>query len=517
VLTKDLLRVSRAGGGYHPQFADRDDETLAGRVIGVYQGHVGETRAALDEALERIEREAADFKLVRGFAKLLERCGTFETRATIDPERARRRTFRAAESVGVVDEGERETALSRAADHLGVDPADVEAALYADREDRQVLTDLEVPYSPSGLIAQYNLSLAGTALFDATGMRVRSSDPKTLVSMVKRLGLMYEIENREGHREVRVTGPDALFRATRRYGTRFARLLRTVAKAREWRLEATIDDRGTERELVLTDADPVGVPDAEPVAEVSFDSGVEADFAARFDSLDLDWDLTREPEPLEAGARVMIPDFAFDYVPASVASGGSDGADGAHADFRVFFEIVGFWTPEYVEKKLETLDRLEDVDMLVAVDESLGIGEEIAARDHRVIPYTGTVRLKDVRDALRTYEADLVADAAAGLPGEIIPDRDVVDLADIAADHGVSVDAVEGQSFPEHVLVGRTLIRPGVLEDLEARIEPGIRLAEVEDRLGEYGITDASAVLSELGYRVAWDGLEGGTVRRTEE
>jgi hypothetical protein len=253
--------------------------------------------------------------------------------------------------------------------------------------------------------------------------------------------------------------------------------------------------------MVLTDADPVRVPDADPVAEVTFDSDVEAEFATRFDALDLDWGLVREPEPLEAGARVMIPDFAFDYL---------------HADFRVFFEIVGFWTPEYVEKKLETLERVADVDMLVAVDESLGIGEEIAARDHRVITYTGAVRLKDVRDTLRTYEADLVADAAAGLPAEIVPDRDVVSLADLAADYGVSVDAIEKGTFPEHVLVGRTLIRPGVFDALETRIEPGISLSEAEGILAEYGLTDASAVLSELGYRVAWEGLEGGTVRRAE-
>jgi hypothetical protein len=254
--------------------------------------------------------------------------------------------------------------------------------------------------------------------------------------------------------------------------------------------------------MVLTDADPVRVPDADPVAEVTFDSGVEADFAARFESLDLDWELRREPEPLAAGARVMIPDFAFDYL---------------HADFRLFFEIVGFWTPEYVEKKLETLERVEDVDMLVAVDESLGIGEEIAARDHRVIPYSGTVRVKAVRDALRTYENRLVADAAAGLPEELVPDGDVVALADLAADYDVSVDAIEGRAFPEHDRVGRTLIRPGVLEALEARIEPGSRLSEVEDVLGEYGISDASAVLSVLGYRVAWEGLGGGTIRRIEE
>jgi hypothetical protein len=174
---------------------------------------------------------------------------------------------------------------------------------------------------------------------------------------------------------------------------------------------------------------------------------------------------------------------------------------------------MGFWTPEYVEKKLSQLESVEDVELLVAVDESLGVGEEIAARDHRAIPYSGTIRVKDVRDALRRYEAELVAESAADLPEELAPDADAVTLDALAAEHGVSEQAVEEKSFPDHERVGRTLVRPAVLEDLRAEIEVGMTLSEVEDLLAERGIGDASAVLSELGYAVAWEGLGGGTVR----
>jgi len=231
---------------------------------------------------------------------------------------------------------------------------------------------------------------------------------------------------------------------------------------------------------------------------VTFDSGVEADFAARFQSLDLDWDLAREPEPLEAGAHVVIPDFAFDY---------------QHAEFRVYFEIMGFWTPEYVEKKLSRLADLEDVEMLVAVDETLGVGEEIEARDHRAIPYSGTVRIKDVRDALRRYEKDLAAVAAADLPDELTPEVDAIAIESLAERLGVSEGALEGKNFPEHEIVGRTLVRPAILDTLGDEIGSGMDLGEVESALDEYGIDDASAVLSRLGYRVEWEGLSGGTVR----
>jgi len=498
--------VSRRGGGYRPTFAGREDRPLAARVLGTFQGHVGEARGTLDDALRELEGDAEDFKLVRGLAKCCERAATFEPRAPVEPERARRAAFVAAEEAGgVATAAEREAALARAADSLAADPDDVDASLFADLEAREVLASFDAPWGPDGLLAQYDLSLAQTALFDATEVRVRSADPKALVSAVKRLGLMYEIRRTDDGREVVVTGPDALFRRSRRYGTRFARLLRTVAKSSSWHLAATIDDRGTERELVLSDADPVRVPDADPVTEVQFDSGVEAEFAARFSGLDLDWALSREPEPLETGHRVMIPDFAFDYAPG--------GDPEAGPEFRLFFEVMGFWTPEYVEKKLSQLESVEDVELLVAVDESLGVGEDVAATDARVVEYGESVRVKDVVDVLREYEADLVADAAAALPGELTPADDVVGIAALAERHGVSEDALADVGFPAHEQVGRTLVRPAVLDAIGAAIEAGMAYADAEAVMEDHGVDDASAALSRLGYRVEWQGLGDGVVR----
>ena len=501
MLRKDLLRVSRAGGGYRPRFTTRQHRPLAARVLGAFESHVGERRGDLDDALAALETESGgDFKLVRGLATLVERECSFETRAPVPPRRVRRAAFEAAEAVGVASEAERETAVDRAADALGIEPEAVESSLYADRDVNEVLVDADVRWDPDSLLEQYDLSLAQTALFDATEVRIRSNDPKRLVSAVKRLRLMYEVEKTPEGRVLVVTGPDALFSRTRRYGTAFARLLRTVAASAEWSLEATIDDRGRERTMRLSDGD-VTVPGVDPVAEPAFDSGIEADFAGRFRGLDLDWTLVREPEPLETGTRVMIPDFAFDY---------------DHADFRLFFEVMGFWTPEYVEKKLGQLADVEDVDLLVAVDESLGVGEAVAARDHRVVTYSGTVRVKEVIDVLREYEAEFVADAAADLPDSFDPEEDVLALADLADRYGVSEAAIEDGRFPAHEVVGRTLVRPTVLERIADEIADGTAFSEAEAVLDEYGIDDASATLSALGYRVEWEGLGGGTVKRKE-
>jgi len=509
VLTKDLLRVSRRGGGYHPEFVDADRESLAARVIGCYQGHVGESRGDLQDALETVERDSDDFKLVRGFAKLLDREAAWEVHSPVEPRQAREAAFGTSETVGVVTETERERALARAAERLEVTADEIAASLYADLERREILAEIESRWRPGELIDQYNLSLAQTALFDATEIRIRTGDPTTVVSAVKRLRLLYEVrtlpesERREvadADREIVVTGPDALFRATRRYGTRFARLLRTLAGTATWRLDATVDDRGTERDLTLTD-DDVSVPGVDPVTEVTYDSSVEESFARRFAALDLDWDLVREPDPIAAGEHVVVPDFALDW---------------EHSDFRVYFEIMGFWTPEYVEKKLSRLADVEAVELLVAVDESLGVGEAIETRDHRAIPYSGQVDIGDVRSALRRYEEQLVERAAAALPDALRPADDVVTLAALADEYGVSEDALEDVSFPDHERVGRTLVDPSVLADLADELDAGMDYADAETVLDSRGIDDASAALAAVGYRVEWEGLGGGVLRESE-
>ena len=590
--------MSRAGGGYRPKFVGSDPAArrVAARVIGTYQGHVGEPRRALTDALDALERsvgptdavgtsgadgtgETGDadgaggasgadgtsaasvvrdadetstvrepdaYKLVRGFASLLDREATFETRAPLPPDRARRAAFAAAERVGVADAESRERALALAGEQLGTDATAVEASLYADREAEQTLTAFDSRWDPRSLCRQYDLSLAATALFDATEIRVRSSDPKRLVSAVKRHGLCYEIRLPDEHapgdrvafdvadgatpvdstdtaddadtvngesagsptlsdRVVIVTGPDALFRRTRRYGTAFAATLRTLARSvARWEVEATIDDRGTERELRLTNAD-VPVPETAPVAEPGFDSGVERDFARRFRALDLDWTLRREPEPLattvDGRRQAMIPDFAFEY---------------AHADFRVYFEVMGFWTPAYVAKKLAQLDGLEHVAMIVAVDESLGVGEELAARDARVVPYSGTVSVKRVVNALREFENAAAARATDDLPATLTPDERVARLDRVADRYGVPTDALRDVSFPDHERVGSLLVHPRVLNAVASELEPGMAYETVERVLADHDLPDASAVLAELGYRVEWSGLEGGTLRRVE-
>jgi uncharacterized protein len=82
----------------------------------------------------------------------------------------------------------------------------------------------------------------------------------------------------------------------------------------------------------------------------SFEQALAREFAARLGHERGGWSLTREDVPVVIGETVFLPDFTV-----------------RHRDGRsALVEIVGFWTPEYLEAKLRKL-RERRLDNLVLV------------------------------------------------------------------------------------------------------------------------------------------------------
>jgi hypothetical protein len=84
---------------------------------------------------------------------------------------------------------------------------------------------------------------------------------------------------------------------------------------------------------------------------------LEQSFAAQWGSLRTDWRLEREVHLLPIPGSVMIPDFRL-----------------VHPDGReVYFEIVGYWRPEYLRKKFAQVRRVADARLLLAVSDRLNL------------------------------------------------------------------------------------------------------------------------------------------------
>jgi len=101
----------------------------------------------------------------------------------------------------------------------------------------------------------------------------------------------------------------------------------------------------------------------------------------KWERANTDWKLVREDDVFDLGAEVMIPDFAIEH------------PDGR----RAILEIVGFWTPEYLDaRKLEKIRKVEADNFVLAVSGATGLCER-GVRERRrssAVVQNGNSRLR---------------------------------------------------------------------------------------------------------------------------
>jgi hypothetical protein len=237
--------------------------------------------------------------------------------------------------------------------------------------------------------------------------------------------------------------------------------------------------------------------------KVSFDSAVEQDFAEKFQCLKTGWQLKREPEPVPAGKQVIIPDFSLE-----------------NQGVRVYLEIVGFWTAEYLLRKMEKLKKVK-VNMLVAVNEKLACQKlDRLEKDaqlnviyyHDKIPLAPVLRyLEGAFQNVQTAQTDLLKNF------RVIFTEPVVDYAEFAARIGVSTEAVKealAEKPPEgYTAMSDSLVRRDKLEQIRNKIEEQLNptgrlpLSEAIRIVESEGVADATKSLEALGYRINWHGI----------
>ncbi len=520
MLPSNLLRARISGAKIRPLYVrvDRDTIALAEKITIIFGGEVGRRKGELLERLREAEDESSDFKLVRGLSALLERRCLFEAESAIDPRKARMAVFEEASRAGVTTPEERSDIIGRVSNDLGVSVDLLERTLYSDIDEELVLKDFE-PIDPATLLRRYNLSLTQTLLFKALRVDFSASGNwKSIFREVKRLGLIYTVEKGDGDANggakeaytVSLDGPLSLFKMTERYGTSIAKLLPKVTVCDAWRIKAEIlvRSRGGRVYSFEANSDELGVvmnvSDSENGEAPTYDSSVEEKFARSFVSYDSGWTLRREPEPLLAGRHVLIPDFGFQK----------------HG-LKVYLEVVGFWTPEYLERKINKLNSVAGVDMIIAADESLACSKLERLRGKAlVLYYRKEVPVRPIVDHLREREASVFRAQAEALSKEsIILKGDVVSLADIAKDKGVSVDSVRmalsGFTADGYVRAGDLFLSKTKLDEIERKLVGVEKLADALAIIEASGVRggDGQRVLESLGYTSVWEGMEMDKVK----
>lgn len=374
MLTSDLLQTRNHGPYIYPRYIKTEVPRfrgLAEQLIAIFGDHQGKTRRELSDALNQYAQDSTDYRIQRGLAKLLrdDRC-EFSERSVAPPAEVRERVFGLArENHPVVLQPDmihpvsRNDILAEVASEYKTDVEQLAWAVYADLPDNHILTRFDPP-QPEWLLERYNVALAQALLYRCIRMKLSvlrniPSRYKQLFKFVKFYQLMHTIQgDLDSGYEIVLDGPVSLFRLSQKYGLKLAVFLPALLLCTRWKMEAEIVATDGERRFFPLD-ESAGLHSHYRDSTV-YDSLLERTFAERFGQIESGWEIEREVAIINLKDTVFIPDFAF-----------------RHADGRTaLLEIVGFWRPDYLARKLMKLKRSGRTDMVVAVSADLNVGEE---------------------------------------------------------------------------------------------------------------------------------------------
>ena len=541
MLASQLLRVRTRKGVISPLycFAKNGDLQLAEDLINQFEVSRAnkERKELLDKRLSMIECRFNDYKLVRGLCTLLERrCQFVDVSGGNDdhnippPTFIRKALFEESSKIGLaLTDIERNKIIDLVASRMKLTVSQIREIMWADLEGNLILDDFNSISAPD-LLGWYNLSLIQTLLFSCTRLEFTVYEGvnwKRVLRDVKRLGLMYNLQREQkdapkpisfdplhdaAHTKLvcSVDGPISLFKLTDRYGTSIAKLLPSIISSQRWSLSAWIVRKTMSGkkiyEFKTTSSDiPTLLNDPyKNTYPLKFDSSVEEKFANKFEQSANGWKLVREPEPLVVSdGRAFIPDFMFQKY-----------------DKKVYLEIVGFWTKEYLERKLHKLNDIvssKSIDLFIAVNEDLACAKILSTNfQDRIIWYKNElVPVKILLNHLKTIDQQQIERDTMNpnLKIELNDAQDIISIKDIATRLGISTEsviAIAARDYHDYLRAGLFLVSKSKGEKLTFLLNGVIKFVDACTILSDNSIPEEgyAELISNLGYDVLWQDLD---------
>ena len=517
MLPLPLLRIRIRKGSITPLFCSDNELPLAKKVIKEFEDALkrAEKKDLLVERITTYESKH-DYKLVRGLYTLLERRCVFKSTSSLDSTFVRRTVFEEASRRGfALTDFERDEIINNVALRIGVSASDVDEAMWSDLEGNIVLEQFD-SMDMKELIGWYNLSLMQTLLFNCTKLEFYvygGINWKRVLRDVKRLHLIYYLDqNTTGSDGLTCSldGPLSLFKLTDRYGTSIAKLLPSIVTSEKWHVRAWIVRKTMLGKKVfefeLSDA---GAPSLRPgISHIEqkektdgiYDSSIEERFARKFEQFNTGWKLVREPDPIITDGRAFIPDFMFE-----------------NYNRRVYLEIVGFWTKEYLERKLHKLivSAANKIDMFIAVNEELACSKISSLSKEKVIFYKDEVPIKPVIDYLKSIDEEMIEQSINNVKITIDSTRgEVIHIGQIVREYGIPEQSALKilSKDKEYILVGKFLISKIKAHKMERLLEGITKFVDACSVLAQNSIPETchAELISMLGYDVVWEDLDVG-------
>jgi uncharacterized protein len=238
MLPSRLLDCERTDDGrVVPRWLLPRDEPWLRELVHEASAAGGRAAAEVDERLVEsvapiARRHGAGRRLVEAVWAVERRRWSLRTASPVPPRTIRRVVFELAA------ERSREEALSTAAAELGLDVAQIEALLFADRPRAKLRVAPGAPATTSSLADAYNLAIVQSLLGRATEVAcVVRANLRRVVGYAKLLGLMMTFaEAEDGAATMTLSGPMALFHETVKYGNALARWFPALVATPGWSL-----------------------------------------------------------------------------------------------------------------------------------------------------------------------------------------------------------------------------------------------------------------------------------------
>ena len=554
MLSSELLRTRIYRGKIMPlfcttNFGNGTDYELANKLITLFINAQKnkQRKGNLLQKIRLLESEY-DYKLVRGFFALLERRSVFgrlkQFSSNATPMFVRQKLFEASSKQGLaLSDSQRQDIIQQIADQMHISSDTVETIMWSDKDENLVLTQFDV-INPKDLILWYNLSLFQTLLFKCTKLEFYVKGGlywKQVLRNVKRYGLMYNLEyhSADGAKEDNddsikcvLEGPLSLFRMTDRYGTSMAKLLPSIVRTPTWRINGSIIKKTEDGQKIYSfelsnddtqeflrstiDTAYQNNDNAVENDDYVYDSSIEASFATRFhqhfDQNDkFGWKISREPDPLITDGKAMIPDFLFERFGR-----------------KVYLEIVGFWTKEYLERKsakLKTLfenneknkdnDNSKNIDLLVAVNSELSCSQIEKISEDRVFTFTKDVSIKPILDHLKRIDLEITEEKIDNTEIKLDENNlDLISITRIAHEHAIPETAalkILNSNYPDvYITVSSYLISKEKADVVNDSLDGVSKFVQACMIMKSHKIPDSchADLLSKLGYDMVWTDLD---------
>ncbi|HQU70686.1 MAG TPA: DUF790 family protein [Calditrichia bacterium] len=372
MLTKNLVRHRTRGERIFPVLIDPENRELldsAAALIEIFEGHLGETRETLANAVqEQIEAGAPANLVLKGFEKLLlDRC-EFGESAAEELVGLREKVFQESSILlKSPDAFSLDAYLQRISGKLDEDLQAIRDRLYADLPECQPLRRFKT-ITPERFLHRYNCAQVQGLLLHSQRVSIalgKSSAGayRQLFKYLRFQRLLADILPLPGGGiRIEIDGPLSLFYQTQKYGLNLAAFFPGLLHQERWSLEAEVRFKGRKSVQLQLDQDcgirPYSgryldyVPPEIALLEESFNEKTE------------DWSLSAGGHfiPL-AGDRYCFPDFVLRH-----ARGGEWG-----------IELFHPWHASHLQARLAQLAGVGQPPLLLGVSTRLIKDPETAA------------------------------------------------------------------------------------------------------------------------------------------